>query len=189
MRCAGSQAAGRTSGRPRRRCPDLSTAVFDFGTTKGEGLDLNLISDSLAGTVGFDSLQLTVTVDRSSIRYKNTFSLSAAENFFAAGTSHLLGTIAPGSGQSIELDFLLSYNPGTQAGVGDGFGFAYRFVDPPAPGGVPELSTWTMMLIGFVGLGYAGMRRPYGLAVGQDRACRLNRAARAVAAFFAAGVG
>ena len=27
------------------------------------------------------------------------------------------------------------------------------------PGGVPEPSTWAMMLLGFAGLGYAGFRR------------------------------
>jgi hypothetical protein len=31
------------------------------------------------------------------------------------------------------------------------------------PGGVPEPSTWAMMLLGFAGLGYAGFRRSYRL--------------------------
>jgi hypothetical protein len=30
--------------------------------------------------------------------------------------------------------------------------------DPPSPG-VPELSTWAMLLLGFVGLSYAGYRK------------------------------
>jgi hypothetical protein len=135
-----------------------ATAVFDFSTTKSEGLYLDLISDDLALVgIGFDSLELTVTVDGSSIRYQNTFSPSSAESFFAAGKSYPLGTIAAGNNQSIELDFLLSYNTGTKALVGDGFGFAYKFVDPPASG-VPEPTTWAMMLIGFAGLGFAGFR-------------------------------
>jgi hypothetical protein len=32
---------------------------------------------------------------------------------------------------------------------------------------VPEPSTWVMMLLGFTGLGYAGMRRSYGLTRGR----------------------
>jgi hypothetical protein len=30
---------------------------------------------------------------------------------------------------------------------------------PDAISGVPELSTWAMMLLGFAGLGYAGFRQ------------------------------
>jgi PEP-CTERM motif len=30
---------------------------------------------------------------------------------------------------------------------------------PPAPGAIPEPSTWAMMLVGFAGLGYAALRR------------------------------
>jgi hypothetical protein len=136
-----------------------ATAVFDFSTTKSEGLNLSLISDDLALVgIGFDSLELTVTLDGSSIRYQNTFSPSTAKTFFAAGKSYQLGTIAAGNNQSIELDYLLSYNTGTKALVGDGFGFAYKFADPPASG-VPEPSTWAMMLVGFAGLGFVAAAR------------------------------
>jgi hypothetical protein len=36
------------------------------------------------------------------------------------------------------------------------------FPPPPVPTAVPEPSTWAMLLLGFVGLGYAGFRRSKG---------------------------
>ena len=40
-------------------------------------------------------------------------------------------------------------------GGGEGFSFDYVARTPPVP--VPEPSTWAMMLLGFAGLGYAGI--------------------------------
>jgi len=59
--------------------------------------------------------------------------------------------------------------------IGDGFGFTYDlatapvvatpmmsaldFVAAPLTPGIPETSTWAMMLVGFAGLAFAGYRR------------------------------
>ncbi len=47
---------------------------------------------------------------------------------------------------------ILAYVTGIDGGSGSGGG-------PGGPGGTPELSTWAMMLTGFLGLGVAGYRR------------------------------
>jgi hypothetical protein len=132
-----------------------ATAVFDFSTTASEGLALNLLSDNVVG-IGFDSLELQVAVDGTSLTPEFFSSLASAETFFADDTL-ALGAIAAGS-QSVSLTYDLTYNSGTLAKAGDGFGFTYELVDPPVAS-VPEPSTWAMMLMGLAGLGYAAFRR------------------------------
>ena len=101
-----------------------ATAVFDFTTfAKEEALDLTLLSYNSAGLVGFDSGLLWVDVDGNVHPYPLT-SLSAAETFFAQGHSLQLGTFAAGP-QSIEIEYSLTFNAGTSAASGDGFGFTY----------------------------------------------------------------
>jgi hypothetical protein len=39
------------------------------------------------------------------------------------------------------------------------FGFSYTFTEVAPGAAVPEASIWTMMALGFLGLGYAGYRR------------------------------
>jgi hypothetical protein len=145
-----------------------ATAAFDFTTPNREALDLDLKLPpiSFAG-IGFDSLELQVAVVGGSTLTKNFSSLTAAEAFFT-GPSVGLGTVAAGS-QSVSLTYDLTYNPGTLAQAGDGFGFTYDIRDPPATAfdfaaaspiaGIPEPSTWTMMLVGFAVLASAGLRR------------------------------
>jgi hypothetical protein len=145
-----------------------ATAVFDFTTTMSGTLDLKLLSDSFADNsagIAFDSLELEVVVDGGTPHTYNFTSLTSltsltgsggAENFFNADTIDL-GAIAKGS-QSVEIEYFLNYNSGTSAASGDGFGFTYALVDPPAPS-VPEPSTWAMMALGFASLVFAGYRR------------------------------
>ena len=66
-----------------------------------------------------------------------------------------MGTFAAGP-QSIEIEYSLTFNAGTSAASGDGFGFTYALKDPPL--NIPEPSTWAMMLVGFAGLAFAGYR-------------------------------
>jgi hypothetical protein len=134
-----------------------ATAVFDFKTSAPEALDLNVPYVHAVG-IGFDKLELQVI----NLATNNTSLLSETFNgpgaFFAPGQSiSLPGTILAGN-QSIEIDFSLSYWNSTGIAAGDSFGFTYALVDPPALN-APEPSTWAMMLLGFVGLGYAGYRR------------------------------
>ena len=132
-----------------------ATAVFDFTTfAKEEALDLTLLSYNSEGLVGFDSGLLWVDVDGNVHPYPLT-SLSAAKTFFAHGHSLQLGTFAAGP-QSIEIEYSLTFNAGTSAASGDGFGFTYALKDPPL--NIPEPSTWAMMLVGFAGLAFAGYR-------------------------------
>jgi hypothetical protein len=81
---------------------------------------------------------------------------------------------------SVKLEFVLNYF-GMPYYEANGFSFTYDFATSPVAATpiatafdfpvfqsstVPEPSTWAMMLLGFAGLGYAGMRRSYGLARG-----------------------
>ena len=137
-----------------------ATAVFDFKTSGSapEALDLNVLSDPFVG-IGFDSLELQVVdkVHGSTLLSQTFSSPNAAETFFQEnGNSLKLGAVGDG-GQSIEIDFSLSYLNSTGITAGASFGFAYALVDPPALN-APEPSTWVMMLIGFAGLGLAGYR-------------------------------
>jgi hypothetical protein len=141
-----------------------ATAVFDFTTSANEeALDLSQFSSNSVSTTGlaFDKLLLWVDVDGKNVYSFPLTSLSAAETFFAPGHSFPLGTIAAGK-HSIEIEYSLTYDIGTAAASGDGFGFTYAVRDPPLS--IPEPSTWVMMLLGFAGLGYASMRHSYGLA-------------------------
>jgi PEP-CTERM motif len=131
-----------------------ATAVFGFtAPSTKEALDLSLLSYNFAAStgLGFDSGLLWVDVD-GNVHSFSLASLSAAKTFFAPGHSLALGTIS--GKQSIEIEYSLTYNLGTAAAPGDGFGFTYALMDPPLS--VPEPSTWTMMLGGFAGLAWVG---------------------------------
>jgi hypothetical protein len=143
------------------------TAVFHFTTSTSETLDLNLLADNFSGT-GFDSLEFEVIVDGKAHVYKRS-KLAGAKSFFSADALDL-GTLAAGS-QTIKLEYFLDYNSGTSAKPGAGFGFTYDlatapvapayadFAARPLTAGVPEASTWVMMLTGFAGLGFTAFRR------------------------------
>ena len=133
-----------------------ATAVFDFTTSAPEALDLTVLSDKVVG-IGFDRLELQVTnrVDSTTTTLLNE-TFSSVTSFFNAGNSIPLGEILRGN-QSIEIDFSLSYWNTTSITPNASFGFSYALVDPPL-GGIPEPSTWTMMALGFAGLGFLGYR-------------------------------
>ena len=143
-----------------------ATAVFDFTTSANEdALDLSRFSsNSVPSTgLGFDNLLLWVDVDGvdgvgGNVYSFSTTSLIAAETFFASGHSLPLGAVAAGK-HSVEIEYSLTYNSGTAATSGDGFGFTYALADPAATPTIPESSTWAMLIMGFVGLGIAGWRR------------------------------
>jgi hypothetical protein len=148
-----------------------ATAVFDFATLTSETLDLTLASDSVSGA-GFDSLELKIIVDGTAHVYRRSKLAGAAKLFTSDALN--LGTLAVGS-QTIKLEYFLDYNSGTSAGVGDGFGFAYDLAIAPVAApldlagargtdGIPEPSTWAMLVIGFAGLGFTAFRRSRGSA-------------------------
>jgi hypothetical protein len=124
-----------------------ATADFNFTTTAPEELYLTLLESNSTGSLGpHDSMTLQVNTDGTVADY--TFmSFADAETFFANHTLDL-GDVGPGS-QYVDLTYLLDVN-----NFGTGFGFDYVL-----GGAVPEPSTWGMMLVGFVGLGFAGYRR------------------------------
>jgi hypothetical protein len=142
-----------------------TTAAFDLATS--EPLDLQLLSYNSSG-IGFNNLQLQVVTTGVTRTYTfpSLTGSNGAETFFTANSINL-GTIDAKT--QVSLIFELTYNAGTTANPIDGFGFTYQFVDPPAPavrsltsdpvnGVVPEPSTWAMMLVGSVGLGFAAYR-------------------------------
>ena len=124
---------------------------------RSAGPELFSYNSVASAGLGFDNLTLVGRCQREpAVQLLHLTSLSAAETFFTPGHRSPLGTVAAGS-QSIEIEYFLTYNSGTSAASGDGFGFTYALVDPPLSD-VPEPSTWAMMLIGFAGLAFAGYR-------------------------------
>jgi hypothetical protein len=147
-----------------------ATALFT--APKSETLYLSLLSDNF-GQLGFDFDTLTLEVFVNGIEKCSqcTFSsLAGARAFF---TAHPIGLGAIAAEESITIDYLLGYNSGTSATVGDGFSFTYDLATAPVDKALsttafgfaatptsafPEPSTWAMMLLGFVGLAFVGYR-------------------------------
>jgi hypothetical protein len=124
-----------------------ATADFNFTTTAPEKLYLTLLESNSSGSLGLgDSMALEINANGTVEDYTFT-SFADAEPFFANHPLDL-GAIGPGS-QYVDLTYTLD----TFTAV-SGFGFDYVL-----GGAVPEPSTWTMMLFGFVGLGFASYRR------------------------------
>jgi hypothetical protein len=166
---AGAMSDAALNGQPQYE----ATAVFDFTTSKSETLYLTLPSDNFVGT-GFEvTLEIFANATNPIPTFSQTLSslsgLGAAELFFA---SHPL-LLGVGS-HSIKLDYLLNYTSGTPYSPGYGLDFTYDFASSAVaatpiaaaldlrvgspPAGIPEASTWAMMLIGFAGLAFAGYR-------------------------------
>ena len=119
------------------------SATFDFAY--GGDLMLGLIDDQNAGFpggLGFQSMEFTILDNGVEILDLTFKSLPVAESFFHDSVINL--------GPDIDLTF--GYNLVADGSGGFGFDFAVG-------GAVPETSTWTMMLVGFAGLGFAGYRR------------------------------
>jgi hypothetical protein len=105
-----------------------TTAFFDFSASS-KTLYLNLLSDNFSefSGIAFDSLELQVSVNGVTHTPYILASLTGAEHFF---TNDPLLAIAAGS-RSVSLTYDLTYNPGTSAVVGDGFGFTYDLATAP----------------------------------------------------------
>jgi hypothetical protein len=124
-----------------------ASSTFDFAY-RGDLL-LGLIDSQVTGFpsgTGFESMEFTIVADGVEILDTTFRSLAVAESFFRDKVIDLGSDIGP------NIDLTLGYT--LVANGSGGFG-----VDFAVGGVVPETSTWTMMLIGFAGLGYAGYRR------------------------------
>jgi PEP-CTERM motif len=123
------------------------SSTFDFGY--GGDLMLGLIDDQHAGFsggLGFQSLEFTI-LDNGVEIFDLTFkSLAVAESFFDDSVINLGSDLGP------DIDLTFAYN--LVADGSGGFGF-----DLAIGGAVPEPSTWAMMLLGFVGLGWLARTR------------------------------
>ena len=107
--------------------------------------------DGFAGGVGFQSLEFYVLANRAKIRDWTFTNLTNAESFFQNNVIDLGSNLGP----AVDLTFgykLIADGSG-------GFGFDFAVADPPGVSAVPEPSTWTMLLIGFAGLGFTAYRR------------------------------
>ena len=130
-------------------------ADYDFTTTSGETMYLNLLSNTSTGD-GFDSL--TFNIDSSAGNYSYTFtSLAAAETFFTANPLDL-GSVLAGS-QYVDLYEYYTASETDPPGFSYNFDIADTPYTLPPPTAIPEPSTWAMMLLGFAGLGFLGYRR------------------------------
>lgn len=128
-----------------------ATSTFDFAY-RGDVL-LGLIGDHQDGfdaSVGFEFIDFYVIANGAKIDDWTFTDLSSAESFFQNDVVDL-GSY---SGPTVNLTF--GYN--LTADESGGFGFSFAVGDPPGAAAVPETSTWTMMLIAFTGLGFAGYR-------------------------------
>src|SRR3984885_3473112 len=125
-----------------------ASSTFDFGY--GGDVMLGLIDDQhegFAGGLGFQSMEFAI-LDHGVAIFDLTFkSLAVAESFFDDSVINLGSNLGP------DVDLTFAYNLVADGSGGFGFDFAVG-------GAVPEPSTWAMMLIGFVGLGWlAHLRR------------------------------
>jgi PEP-CTERM motif len=123
-----------------------ATSTFDFGY--GGDLRLGLIDDQVSGFangLGFQSMEFTIAEDGVEVLDVTFGSLAIAESFFRDDVIDLGADLGP-------IDLTFGYKLIADGSGGLGFDLAIG-------GAVPEPSTWSMMLIGFAGLGYAGYRR------------------------------
>ena len=120
-----------------------ASSTFDFAS-KGDLL-LGLIAPLDGAPTGFQQIDFTVTLDGAEVVKEAFTSLLTADAFFDDQVINL-GAV---SGVA---DLIFSYDL-VAAGAG-GYGMDLAF-----GGAVPEPSTWAMMLVGFGGLGYAGLKR------------------------------
>jgi hypothetical protein len=129
-------------------------ADFVFGTTASKTLYLNLTSTQFGGDIfsnGTDTLTFKYDLDNSGWTTESFTTLSAAEAFFSNPVD--LGVSGTGM-QTLDLEFIAALS-------GDPPNFEI-FVDlsqTPFSPSVPEPSTWAMLMMGFGGLGWAGLRR------------------------------
>ncbi|MGO9422320.1 PEP-CTERM sorting domain-containing protein [Roseiarcus sp.] len=128
-----------------------ATSTFDFAY-RGDVL-LGLIGDDQNGFVnglGFQSLEFYVLDNGAKIDDWTFTDLTSAESFFQDQVVDL------GRNSSPTVDLTFGYNL-IADGTG-GFGVDFVVGDPPGATAVPEPSTWAMMLLGFIGLGFVGNR-------------------------------
>ena len=123
-----------------------ATTTFDFGY-RGDLL-LGLIDNQETGFdsgLGFQSMDFYVIADGAKIDDWTFTSLAAADSFFQDQVIDLGSTFGPDVGLTFGYDLVVD-------GSG-GYGF-----DLAVGGTVPETSTWSMMALGFAGLGFLGYR-------------------------------
>jgi hypothetical protein len=117
------------------------TSTFELNPASGQDLGFSFFFSSLPATIGESSVTLTDL----SFWDGGGFNDDKYFNFFSPqfynGVTFLTG-VYPG---------LVNEFTGKTDTV--------TVVDPPPPTAAPEISTWAMLLIGFIGLGYAGYKK------------------------------
>jgi hypothetical protein len=128
--------------------------------TYEESADLNLSGHGtlrlgFLGTIsvgtGFDSSTIQIFVNGNLFLSQTFNDLASANNFFTNNVLKL------DQFHNEMLDVRLLYDE-TMSSSNEAFGFTYTFATTGAIDGVPEPSTWAMMLLGFAGLGFAFRR-------------------------------
>jgi hypothetical protein len=123
-----------------------ASSTFDFAY-RGN-LELGLIDSQLTGFAsgaGFQSMEFTIEADGVEILDTTFRSLSIAQSFFRDQVIDLGSDLGP------DIDLTFGYTLVANGTGGFGLDFAIG-------GAVPESSTWAMMLLGLVGLGFVGYR-------------------------------
>jgi hypothetical protein len=126
-------------------------ATFTFDAIGGPFL-IDLLGNNSLGN-GFDSALFQIFDNGNLFQSQSFNDLASAQAFFS---NNNLIDIQLGAGPN---NIQLAFNETMSSG--EGFGFDYAAAG--AVSGVPETSTWAMLLIGFAGIGFA--------AYGTKRSC------------------
>ena len=123
----------------------LSLGAIAIGDASGPGLDLPIDiikSFTIGGDVYTETLKTITDINRGTTN---------------ALTVTLVGSISDSLGTIIDAPASLIFTANQAAGPGVGHAISFSLTD--TAGSVPEPSTWAMLMLGFMGLGYAAFRR------------------------------
>ena len=126
------------------------SADFKFIAGQGTTSLLGFLHPISVGN-GFDSSTFKIFINGNLFLSQSFNDLASAQAFFTADVLNL-GHFSNGA---TDVELLFSETMSSK----EGFGFTYALATTGAVSGVPEPSTWAMMLIGFAGLGFVAYRR------------------------------
>jgi hypothetical protein len=180
---AGAGVSGTTADTTGAVGTDGIVSLWGPGTGSANGLTLSPDGGAFVGADGAfqdEPIQQTITGLVAGARYAVTFNWAAAQQtgfsgLTASGWDVSLGAQTQDTGnlpilnhgfsgwQTTTFDFFATGSSETLSFLSTGIGGAaeppFSLLDGVSLNSVPEPSTWAMMLLGFIGLGYAGFRR------------------------------
>jgi hypothetical protein len=122
------------------------TWTLDYTLSAGLNLVANSGTSGSTGLYGLTGKDITVDGVQEVELFATNYTIGDTDQTYLYGITDVLGDLAAQAGESFDL---LETAPADTTFKGVAF----------APAPVPEPSTWAMMALGFVGLGFAGRRR------------------------------